>query len=180
MEPESVLRLVELGREAGALVIVWSLDEMFASEISEPIVGYSRLTGEPVHLLEDPEGLAKRGVSKVLWLDEPEKIAADGEELDREPVEETCFCTSTPHILEFMHREVSKGEGLRKVCEYCGVDVSASIAAGDQLNDLAMLEAAGLGVAMGNAHEDVKRRAGFVTDTNEEDGLARVIERFML
>jgi Cof subfamily protein (haloacid dehalogenase superfamily) len=180
MEPDSVLRLVELGREAGALVIVWSLDEMYSSEVSGQIEEYSRRNGEPLHLLQDPVPLAKRGVNKVLWLDEPVKIAADGAALTREPVEAVCFCTSTPHILEFMHESVSKGEGLRKVCEYCGVDVSESIAAGDQLNDLAMLQAAGLGVAMGNAHEDVKRLAGFVTASNEEDGLARVIERVML
>ena len=75
---------------------------------------------------------------------------------------------------------VSKGEGLRKVCEYCGVDISEAIAAGDELNDLSMIEAAGLGVAMGNAHADIKAAANYITLTNDENGLADMIGKYML
>ena len=53
------------------------------------------------------------------------------------------------------------------------------IAVGDQTNDLPMIEYAGLGVAMGNAVDAVKAVAGYITDTNENDGVAKVIEKFI-
>ena len=71
-------------------------------------------------------------------------------------------------------------EGLKKVCNYCGVDISEAIAAGDELNDMSMIEAAGLGVAMGNAHSAIKDAANHITLTNDENGLAVMIKKFML
>ena len=54
------------------------------------------------------------------------------------------------------------------------------IAVGDGFNDLAMIEYAGLGVAMGNAPEEVKNAADYITFSNDEDGVAKVIEVFVL
>ena len=54
------------------------------------------------------------------------------------------------------------------------------IAVGDSYNDISMIEAAGLGVAMGNAVEAVKQAADYETDDNEHDGVARVVEKFFL
>ena len=54
------------------------------------------------------------------------------------------------------------------------------IAIGDSYNDLAMIEFAGLGVAMGNAREDIKGKANHITDTNMNDGVAIVVEEFIL
>ena len=54
------------------------------------------------------------------------------------------------------------------------------MACGDSSNDLAMIQKAGLGVAMGNAGEDVKQAADYITLTNNEDGVAAAIEKFVL
>lgn len=54
------------------------------------------------------------------------------------------------------------------------------IAIGDSFNDLSMIRYAGLGVAMGNSPEEIREQADFVTDTNDNDGVAKVIERFVL
>ena len=51
---------------------------------------------------------------------------------------------------------------------------------GDENNDIEMLEFAGIGVAMGNAKQHIKDKADYVTDTNENDGVAKVIEKFIL
>jgi HAD superfamily hydrolase (TIGR01484 family) len=75
---------------------------------------------------------------------------------------------------------VSKGSGLRELALLMNVDLSETIAIGDNLNDLDMLETAGLGVAMGNATPETRARAGHVTASNDEDGVARVIERFII
>ena len=60
------------------------------------------------------------------------------------------------------------------------IDKDDVIAVGDGFNDLSMIEYAGLGVAMDNAPGEVKSRANFVTSSNEEDGVAKVIEKFIL
>ncbi|WP_274362887.1 Cof-type HAD-IIB family hydrolase [Paenibacillus thermotolerans] len=72
----------------------------------------------------------------------------------------------------------TKGSGLAEVCGLLGFDLNEAIAVGDSLNDVSMIRAAGLGVAMGNAQERVKQSADETTLTNEEDGVAEVIKRY--
>lgn len=87
---------------------------------------------------------------------------------------------SHPHNIELNPQGISKASGLMSVCELLGIDMSQVVALGDSLNDAAMIKAAGLGVAMGNAQEEVKRIADVVVLTNEEDGVAQVIREHVL
>lgn len=113
--------------------------------------------------------------------------AADGTLIDRETVRK--FLVSNPSIttvcggynnLEFTRADANKGVGLRKLAEILGVNPDATMAIGDTENDLAIIEAAGIGVAMGNATDAVKARADYVTTTNTKDGVAAAIEHFIL
>lgn len=106
--------------------------------------------------------------------------AADGTLIDRETVRK--FLVSNPSIttvcggynnLEFTRADANKGVGLRKLAEILGVNPDATMAIGDTENDLAIIEAAGIGVAMGNATDAVKARADYVTTTNTKDGWQR-------
>lgn len=81
---------------------------------------------------------------------------------------------------ETMARGVDKGSAVRKVCEHYGVGVEDAIAFGDSGNDLPMLLAAGVGVAMGNAAPNVKEQADLVCESCQEDGVARQLERMGL
>lgn len=87
---------------------------------------------------------------------------------------------SHPTNLEMNPLGVSKASGLIDVCLYLGIELSEVIAVGDSLNDIAMIQAAGLGVAMGNAQEIIKQTADTITAANTEDGVARVIEHYIL
>ncbi len=87
---------------------------------------------------------------------------------------------SHPFNLELNPKGISKASGLREVCGMLGIDMSQVVAMGDSLNDIAMIRAAGLGVAMGNAQDAVKREADLVTAANDEDGVAKVIREVVL
>ncbi len=82
--------------------------------------------------------------------------------------------------LEILPPNVSKGTALGAMLEALGVVAAETIAIGDNWNDLEMIEAAGLGVAMGQAPEGVRARADYVCGTAEEEGVREVIERFVL
>ncbi|UQZ84622.1 Sugar phosphatase YidA [Paenibacillus konkukensis] len=87
---------------------------------------------------------------------------------------------SHPTNIEINPAGITKASGLREVCKLLDVRMQEVVAVGDSANDLAMIVEAGLGVAMGNAQEEVKLRADVVTDSNEEDGVAKVIQRYIL
>ena len=66
------------------------------------------------------------------------------------------------------------------MCSHYGLDVSETMAFGDGGNDIGMLSHAGIGVAMGNASDEVKAAASYVTSSVDEDGIARALEKFCL
>lgn len=88
------------------------------------------------------------------------------------------------HILEnylyINFKGVQKSKGMEELCQYFGVSPKETIAIGDERNDIDMLERAGMGIAMGNAKTIVKNAADYITLSNEEDGVAAALEKFML
>jgi len=86
--------------------------------------------------------------------------------------------SSIVNNVEINEKSANKGEALRFLCEHLGVDVSESMAFGDGSNDRSMIEAAGIGVAMANADESLRDIADCITDTNDNDGVAKAIRRF--
>ncbi len=75
---------------------------------------------------------------------------------------------------------VNKAAAIEKVCERIDITMDQVMTAGDSLNDIKMIELAGLGIAMGNAQEPVKKAADWVTASNDEDGVALAIEKWVL
>ena len=75
---------------------------------------------------------------------------------------------------------VSKGTGLVDLCEVLGVPIEEAIGVGDAFNDVPMLEMAGLGVAMGNSNEAALQAADVVVGDNDHDGIAEVIDRYLI
>jgi len=116
---------------------------------------------------------------KILMIGERPALQAVARDIDALPYQVN-HVFSEINYLEVLPPGVSKGVALRAMAERLGVEREAIIAAGDNLNDLAMIEYAGLGVAMGNAPEALRARADFVAPSNDEHGLQEVIERFIL
>lgn len=87
---------------------------------------------------------------------------------------------SMPTNIEVNPAGVHKASALEKVCSKLGITMDNVMAAGDSLNDIKMIQQAGLGVAMGNAQEAIKQVADAETDINDNDGVAKAIEKFVL
>ncbi|MBR5913199.1 MAG: HAD family phosphatase [Selenomonadaceae bacterium] len=80
--------------------------------------------------------------------------------------------------LEASPKNITKGSGLRELCKILKISVDECVAIGDGFNDLEILQTAGLAVAMGNACEEIKKIADYVTDDNDHDGVLKAIEKF--
>ena len=117
---------------------------------------------------------------KIMMIDEPEILQNAVDYLPKEVYEKYTVVRSTPYFLEFLNKEVNKGTGVELLAKHLGIKREEIITMGDAGNDLHMIEYAGMGIAMGNAFEEVKAAANYITDTNEEDGVAKAIEKFVL
>ncbi|WP_309244778.1 Cof-type HAD-IIB family hydrolase [Cohnella silvisoli] len=87
---------------------------------------------------------------------------------------------SSPHNIEINAQGVSKASALMEVCRMRGYDMSEVVAVGDSMNDIAAIRASGLGVAMGNAQDEVKLAANVITGSNQKNGVAEVIQNYVL
>lgn len=87
--------------------------------------------------------------------------------------------SSTRNNLELNIRSANKGNALRRLAEHLGLTLADCMSFGDGLNDLSMVEAAGVGVAMANAVPEVKRAAKYIAPSNDEDGVAKGIDKWI-
>ena len=117
-----------------------------------------------------------------------QKIMAFFKDMDRRALElkrlperfpNTAVSSSIANNIEVNAARANKGDALKALCGLLGVDVAHSMAFGDGSNDLTMLRAAGIGVAMGNAAPEVQAAADYVTRTNEEGGVSAALEKFV-
>jgi Cof subfamily protein (haloacid dehalogenase superfamily) len=125
----------------------------------------------------------------VTWLDrDPTKLVAVGDpdalddleaELKPRFAGRLFISKSLPFFLEFAHPDVSKGSGLTFVAERLGFGPDETVACGDGENDRELLDWAGFGVAVANAHEDVLERADLVVPSVQEEGVASLLEAYL-
>lgn len=94
--------------------------------------------------------------------------------------EEIEWSNSSPTNIEINAVGVHKAAAIDVVRERLNIEMSQVMAMGDSLNDIKMIQKAGLGIAMGNAQEEVKKAADWITTTNVNDGVARALEKWVL
>ncbi len=82
-----------------------------------------------------------------------------------------------PAFADCIHKGTSKATGIDAICHYYGIELKDTMAVGDGGNDIAMLRHAGIGVAMGNASDEVKSNADYITDCVDEDGVAKLLRK---
>lgn len=118
-------------------------------------------------------------VFKLLVFSEADVIEDMYSNIPQEILEKYTAVRALNNMFEFMHKGSTKASGIEVLGKHLGISREEIISIGDELNDLDMIEYAGLGVAMGNAREEVKNKADFITKSNEEDGVAYAIEKFI-
>ena len=180
LSPEDAEQIIELGEKYGTTIVVWADNKMFVKEIDEKVLDYKKISNVEPTVIDDLREAVKAGATKILWYDEIDKINKYRTEVGKYLSDGVNFHPSRPIFLEFVDKKASKAIAMEKLGEHFGIKRSEMIAVGDGYNDLSMIEYAGLGVAMGNAEEEIKKKADYVTLSNDEDGVAHVINKFVL
>lgn len=137
----------------------------------------SDAVGLPVVPVDDLLSFIDWEIPKFLIGGEPDLLKVLEQDLLKALGDEVDIYLSAPWFLEVMPKGTNKGEGLKAICADAGIPLSQAIAFGDSFNDIFMIKAAGLGIAMGNAEEAVKKAANMVTADCEHDGIAVALEK---
>ena len=123
--------------------------------------------------------IKKNKVNKLLAIDyeHPEKIDRLEKELPN-IFPDLYIVKSTPYFLEFSNKEASKYCAVKYLQNYWGISEAETLTIGDQNNDIALLKAGGVKIAMGNATEELKSIADYTTDSVFNDGFVKAIEKY--
>ncbi|MBM7540296.1 Cof-type HAD-IIB family hydrolase [Amphibacillus cookii] len=172
--------LYQLSQREDVYIHTYVGDEII-TEQSNPYTDIeSEITGLPIKLVDHFTENVTEAPVKVLMVDQPDHLKVVEAKLQAELAEQFSVMRSKPYFLEFTEKGVTKGTSLNHLIQICQIAREEVIAIGDSYNDQEMIEFAGLGVAMGNAPDDIKQVADLVTDSNMNDGVAKVVEDYLL
>ena len=180
---KDVQKVWNLAKEHQIHVQTYTENEIISAVEDEEIQYYRRRIHLPLILCDDPLSILKQPPHKMLLIDlhDHDRIAKFQSLLESEFSSRLQTVFSNPYYLEVFSKDAGKGNGLRYLCHYLNIPVTDSIAAGDAQNDVSMLEAAGLSVAMCNGDDFIKQQADVVTvRSNEECGLADIIYEYIV
>ena len=173
----------DLGQKMNFAQIIWAGSKLWANRNCERTLFYQEhSSGIDMTVVSDLSELNEysNSISKVLWIADPVEVSKLRlEMIDFFGDKLNCF-SSMPFYLEFVSPNASKGIALAEVGQLLKIDKSEIIAFGDAYNDVPMFEYAGFSVAMENAPDDIRAACDHVTNSNDNDGVAVAIERFVL
>lgn len=124
---------------------------------------------------------AEDGVAKIVGVSDDHDTVAQAAETTRGQLgDQVSAWRSQPYYLDVTHPDANKGGVVRYLAQRYEIAADDIATIGDGRNDVLMFEASGLSIAMGNADRDVQRAARHVTRTNDDDGFANAVEKFIL
>ncbi|HET6782148.1 MAG TPA: Cof-type HAD-IIB family hydrolase [bacterium] len=188
---DKVLRRVPLAYEHAKAVLeilrevpfvqphLYVADKVYTGRITEVTKEYRRKDALRVEEVVDLIAFLPPEPMKILIIGPRAHLATVFEKVAALPLRINAVFSEETY-LEILPSGSSKGAALVEMARALRIPIEATIAVGDNLNDLEMIQAAGLGVAMGNAPPELQSKAGYVTSSNDEEGLAEVIHRFIL
>jgi len=154
-------------------------DELYMEKATEYGKRYAAMSKAPIHFLQMPQDL-KGDLTKILLIGESHELDQMQDKLTENFTDQINITKSKDHFLEISHPMATKGNALRELADSLNISREQVIAIGDNMNDLDMIKYAGCGVAVNNAVESLKLAADLVTNSNEDDGVAEVIEKLVI
>ena len=176
---QAVGRIVAWARERGLYLQAYAGDEFLVESATPATEAYARSTGMAFREV-GPRGIAAVGCPKLLLVGDHDLLERHRQALlelgdASRPRFDAVF--SKPHYLEIVRRGVDKGAALVALAARLGIPVERTMAIGDSANDAGMVRAAGVGVAVANAREELKAVADVVLDSSASDGIMAEVER---
>lgn len=178
---EANRRIVELAKKEQVDILTYQDMQILTNN---PENRYAKLESRINHLkLKQVDNLEEHldfPVPKFLMLDDGDYLALVEARVKAALGKNFSVYRSDPFFLEILPRNIDKAQSLAQLLKLLGMEREEMIACGDGYNDLSMIEFAGLGVAMENAVRPVRSSADYVTFSNNDDGVAHVVEKFLL
>lgn len=160
-------------------ILTYIDDEVVSETESEYIDVEVNLTKMPHNLVKNFKETVNKPAVKCMLLEEPSYLKEVEKKLKKEYGDKYSIAISKPFFLEVTKLGIDKGVALRKLVELLGMKIEESIAVGDSYNDLPMLKAAGLAACVENANEDIKKVCSFISKSNDEGGMAYLIDKLI-
>ncbi len=191
-QSDNVLRDVPIGVDTVAAIVdavqrdrmhlqLYRNDEYYCEHRNRFSDLYASLSGaEPVVVPSLREAFAFSPATKAVVIDDPQSAAAYVARLQETLGDAVYVTRSYPEFVEILNPGVDKGAAIRFVARHLGIDMTDVAAIGDSWNDAPLLQAAGFGIAMGSAPEELLRIAHGVVADVSRDGVAEAIDRYVL
>ena len=154
-------------------------DQLYVAEVTPEARRYADFQHIPINAVGDLRSWLDRDPTKLVAVGDPEALDALEAELKPRFAGRLFISKSLPYFLEFAHPGVNKGSGLAFVADRDGFGPGETVACGDGENDRELLEWAGFGVAVANAHGDVLARADLVVPSVQDEGVAALLEAYL-
>lgn len=174
---EEVKELIELSKEFKTQILLYAFNSLIVENIPEKFRNNKNINFETMKL-EDLE-VNKYSIYKIVFLNNPEKITEMRKIMPEEIKIKYEVTSSVPEYIEFVPKGITKDKALEILCNKLNIERHEVIAIGDAENDINMLKFAGTGIAMGNAEDFIKNIADDVTDSNNNNGVAKAIKKYI-
>lgn len=179
LAPKQIAHIMSEAKRHGIHCHTYTDTHIIAPFDDEELHYYQRVIKTPVIFSEDAREVMDKGACKCIAIElhDKEKIETFRKSLipfaEKEGI---TMIYSNPYYLEIFPSASGKGAAVKKLCEILSINPVLSVAAGDAQNDISMIEAAGMGIAMLNGSEDIKMAATVITAyDNDHDGLAHAL-----
>ncbi|MEE1056861.1 MAG: Cof-type HAD-IIB family hydrolase [Acutalibacteraceae bacterium] len=172
--------IVKKGIEIDTNICVWIDNTLYCNKINIYTLEYSKISSVSPIQFNEWKDISGRVITKILWYDKEYKINEYLHNINGAVSEDVTCCTSKPWFLEFFNSKTSKALALQKLCDLYNISRKELVAVGDELNDISMIEFAGLGVAMKNAKNEVKEKANYIIGSNNKSAVADLIYNIIL
>jgi Cof subfamily protein (haloacid dehalogenase superfamily) len=156
-------------------VLLYLDKKIYVNKITDIIEEYMLKDGVFCEAVGRLDEFLKCEPTKILIIGNPNCFTSYIEKLQKKINASLNYVFSEHNYLEILPEDASKGNALKRLAESESISIEQTIAIGDNLNDLSMIKAAGLGVAVENAQEEVKKCADYITKGNDDEGVAEVI-----